>query len=141
MRTHQWWKRVCLSIFGMIVVDTMNFHQSCSANTDPNPHTWISELATELIDNTLDSTATRRNYANSDSDLTPEIMPQQTLPCLSPNKKRNSKGYIKQGWCKCGKKTTFVCRACTYHEGRPIFCCSTKFGRPCWDNHYEDKHN
>ena len=64
VRTHQWWKRVCLSIFGMIVVDTMNFHQSCSANTDPNPHTWISELATELIDNTLNSTAMRRNYAN-----------------------------------------------------------------------------
>ena len=59
VRTHQWWKRVCLSIFGMIVVDTMNFHQSCSANTDPNPHTWISELATKLINNKLNSTAMR----------------------------------------------------------------------------------
>mmetsp|Transcript_13087 Transcript_13087/g.15367 ORF Transcript_13087/g.15367 Transcript_13087/m.15367 type:complete len:489 (-) Transcript_13087:196-1662(-) len=78
VNTKDLWKRVCLSIFGMILVDTCNFHQACvhPSDIDSDPDTFWTGLAEEMVDNHLDgrSLRTRRSdVAASDSSCTNNI--------------------------------------------------------------------
>ena len=63
IRTKDWSKRVNTSIFGMIIVDTMNFHQACvhQNEIDSTPDDFFNYLAEEMIDNTLDNRGLRQD--------------------------------------------------------------------------------
>ena len=76
MNTKEWWKRVCLSILGMILVDTCNFHQACvhASDIDSDPDSFWTGSAEEMVDNQLDgiSLRSRRSrcpVATSDSSV------------------------------------------------------------------------
>ena len=61
VNTKDWWKRVCLSIVGMILVDKCNFHQACvhPSDIDSDPDTFWTGLAEEMVDNQLDGISLR----------------------------------------------------------------------------------
>ena len=47
--THDWSKRVNMSIFGMVVVDAYLAHKACTGS-DETPHVFFSRLADQMID-------------------------------------------------------------------------------------------
>jgi hypothetical protein len=66
LETKDWWKRVGLSIFGMCVVDACNVYNACAEDgCDPDPDTFYSMLAHEMIMNTYDERSSRSAAAGS----------------------------------------------------------------------------
>ena len=150
-----WWKRVAISILGMIVVDTCNFHQACvhPNDIDSDPNTFYSSLAEEMIDNTFDEvglqpwatpTSNRRTAAN--------VASGSPIPHLTPTreKKRKTDGtestHTRQGRCLiCKRKTTYLCNICNdkvQSEGGklPWYCHEKNGHRECFTTHIEKDH-
>ena len=157
VNTKDWWKRVCLSILGMILVDTCNFHQACvhAGDIDSDPDTFWTGLAEEMVDNQLDgiclrSRRSRFPVATSDSSV------QVNYEChLTPTteKKRKANGeltnYTLQGNCRvCHKKTSYVCSTCERERRedpdirilKPWYC-HKKSRRSCFSQHLETEHS
>ena len=113
--THNWSKRVNMSIFGMIVVDTMNFHQACvhQNDIDNTPGDFFTCLSEEIIDNTLDEIGLRCEPGARNA-MRVACSPHLS-PCKEKRRKRNGEwtNYTKQGYCRgCGAKTTHLCCEC-----------------------------
>ena len=97
-----------MSIFGMIVVDTMNFHQACVHRNDIDNTLgdFFTCLSEEMIDNTLDEIVLRREFGAQNA------IRAAYSPHLSPCKEKRGKNgemtnYTKQGYCRgYGAKTT-----------------------------------
>ena len=154
VNTKDWWKRVSLTIFGMILVDTCNFHQACvhPSDIDKNPDTFWTGLAEEMVDNKLDgrSLRTRRtDVAASDSWSCINIATHLT-PTTERKRKKNGEltNYTLQGNCRiCRKKTSYVCSACeiqrkdnpNIRRQKPWFC-HKKHRRSCFSQHLEKMH-
>ena len=53
LRTKDWWKWWNTSIFGMIIVDSVNVHQACAGpkEIEYDPNEWFTALYHELINN------------------------------------------------------------------------------------------
>ena len=138
-----WWKRVCTSIFGMIVVDAMNVHQACveRCNIDPDSNAWITGLAHELINNTVDAVRLRSQPGPA-SPTAARKRKHECSPTLTPNKRKCKQGYTAQGRCKvCRRKSTETCRACTNEHGVPHFVGNSRRGRECFKIHCDEWHN
>ena len=156
--THDWWKHVAISIFGMIVVDTMNFHQACAHpnDIDANPDEFITGLEEEMTDNTLDV-----NILRSRSSVMGDGSPYVTAcrqpvrrPHATPTKEKKRKrsgkltSYSLQGNCNvCGSKTTHVCSECDriraekpYMQMTNQWYCHKKCSRDCFDEHLNASH-
>ena len=61
-KTVTWWKRVCMSFFGIIFVDTKNFYSEVvhQSEVDETPDDFFTKLAHEMIFNDIDRPAPRR---------------------------------------------------------------------------------
>jgi len=154
VKTEVWWKRVNLSIFAMCVVDTCNFHQSVvhPNEIDSDPHDFYTNLAEEMIDNSLDVVATRttrtppalrRSRRNMEVIVSPHL-----TPCKERKRKKNGEltSYSHQGKCReCGMKTTYLCSVCDDKDpnrgrGKPWYCHSKNGGRDCFERHKRNDH-
>lgn len=125
VKTHDWAKRVNMSLFAMIVVDT---YLVCSQSTEckETQKEFYDELAEDLIDNSFDGAAAggRRSRENT-ADVDPNVTLSRTTGSpsrsgyngthLTPTRrKKKRKGettiHAQQGNCKvCGKKSMNTC--------------------------------
>ena len=115
----------------------INIHKYCSFNIDPDPNYCISELATEMIDNSLDCLLSRQS---NDTPSLDDIL----IPSLTPTKERTKKVHLRQRWCRvpgCANKSTMMCRVCTKEHETPYFICSTRFERTFWKTHFSQCHH
>jgi hypothetical protein len=76
IETVDWSKRVNLSIFGMIVVDSYLVYSQVQDSSEPEKE-FYTYLAEELIDNTYDQVARRPRSSNIAS---PEMMGRDGMP-------------------------------------------------------------
>jgi hypothetical protein len=150
-----WSKRVNLSIFGMIVVDTMLVYKS-STLSEETPNVFFHKLAEEMIDYQL---TTRQQRANAveiaeavhgirgdnrravGSGLGPHLTPTRRLRTPTSNGSNNMSRARYQGHCKTckDKKSVWICSLCR-GMGRDTFLCHTKDRQSCWNGHMEDEH-
>ena len=155
--THDWDKRVNLSIFSMIVVDTWLVYKNCT-NTAEYQIDFYEYLAEELINNVYDQPIQGRTRSVSRSP--PDgigigsdgaMIGGGIGPHLTPTRRKRKRkdgtitNYLHQGRCNvCGSKTTMVCSVCRNgwgEEGEPkSFCCASKSGTNCFSTHLQQKH-
>ena len=95
LRTKDWWKRVNTSIFGAIIVDTVDLHQSCAGPEDIeyDPNEWFTSLAHELIDNVVKEQ--RRRSSNTGRPRKVEATP--TLLPSNKRRKGSTTNWRKKG--------------------------------------------
>jgi hypothetical protein len=147
IETVDWSKRVNLSIFGMIVVDSYLVYSQVQDSSEPEKE-FYTYLAEELIDNTYDQVARRPRSSNIAS---PEMMGRDGMPRsgglfghLTPTKRkrRDRNNQLQQGrCCLCHKKTSSVCSSCRDESQKEVWCCHSKTGRDCFAQHYSSIHN
>ena len=153
IRTHDFSKRVNTTVFGMIVVDTMNFHQACAHpnEIDKCPDDFITYLSEEMIDNSLDTIGLRREVRRPNPNPARNSYSPHLSPCKEKRRKRTGEftNYCKQGHCRlCGKKTTHVCSECEKMRNdnpqlrmkEQFFCRPHGTGRNCFELHVADQH-
>lgn len=162
-RTHDWSKRVNMSIFAMIVVDTWLVYDRCvqaqQAGQRETQKEFYSNLAEELIDNTFDtrrSVARRRNTSGKENIPNGAYCPRTCVPTsgvgprLTPTKRKRARkdGTLTnqnyQGHCAakgCNGKAKFVCSVCRDKTGgKEIFFCHSDTGRDCFAKHLTKCH-
>ena len=159
IETKDWSRRVNLSIFSMIVVDTwLVFNAMRNTPTvQLNQKEFYSVLSEELIDNSYGSrgcpSSQPRSSPNAASFVQDACMralesggPRAgVLTHLTPVKRlKNSKGertsFRYQGRCKeCQKKTTWQCSDCG-DGGKTVYLCATKNGKRCFLDHLARNH-
>jgi hypothetical protein len=149
--THDWAKRVNLSIFGMIVVDTYIVHSKATGSRQ-SQKSFYQDIATALIDNNYDRSVRRSRGEPGDQDPTLSTLtgvPRSGVYAhLTPTKKRRkSKGvYTKhreQGNCRvCKRRTTYICSVCEDDpaNGPEPWLCHTERGNMCFSNHMQRVH-
>jgi hypothetical protein len=160
--TQEWSRRVNMSLFGMLVVDSWLAFSACTDATETQKE-FFSLLAEELIDNTYDDiglgTRRKRNIHDA-SDGSPTLAAGTGVPrCgvhshITPTKmRRKVKGevstYLRQGRCtQCSQKTTSCCSDCVdameivgENSPKSAWICSTKYGKLCYANHMLASHN
>ena len=155
--TNDWDKRVNLSIFSIIVVDSWYTKYGILGDeNDELENKFYEGLAAEMIDNKFDDTYnTRRRMADGSSELDTRDgrVASGVGVHLTPTKKRRcSKGvklnYIQQDWCNGCRggdsalryKTTYVCSTCRDEDGLNVTFCHTKTGRLYFRDHIEKEH-
>ena len=154
--THDWSKRVNMSIFGMIVVDAYLAHKGCTGSSE-TPHEFFSRLANEMIDHGRITRAQKRALqeadaiaANSLSRKRPAFAPISSGfgPHLTPIKKKRSPDkhgrvstFANQQRCSCcSMKTTWSCSECYLQDDRIVSLCHTRLRHSCWAEHVKRHH-
>ena len=139
-----WDTRFNHSILGIIVLDSYNFYQRVvhPSRKDRDPHEFISALADEMIDNTIDfapSSCTRNSNRQTAEPVWAEDVPHQTptklMRKLEPTK-------CCQGRCRekgCNNMCSQVCSACTTMFTQ-YWICAQRTNRSCWSRHYNNVH-
>ena len=143
LETKKWDRRVNLTIFSMIDVDTWLVDSQVTGSTELQSEFYV-RLAEELIDNNIDSRLQcRRNSGEDGSDSNDEspVMTRTGRVCagisclLTPTKCccRTGDGKLTaqrlQGHCiESGKKTTYLCSACMDNddESKTPWLCHTE---------------
>ena len=143
LETKKWDKRVNLTIFSMIVVDTWLVYSQVTGSTELQSEFYVS-LAEELIDNNIDNRPQHRRNSGEDgsdsNDESPVMMHtgrvHTGISChLIPTKHccRTRDGELTaqrlQGHCiECGKQTTYLCSACMDNddESKTPWLCHTE---------------
>lgn len=149
LQTKDWSRRVNMSIFGIIVVDSWLMYNGCIGGHAMTQKEFYKTLATELIDNDFGvGVRSRRSSADSSSDGSSVGTAGRGLH-LTPTKKKvpggtNGRTTFSQQRCRiCGKKTIMRCAVCCGQEElgdlRSGFCCPTT-GRPCFEFHMDQTH-
>jgi Transposase IS4 len=162
LQTNDWSKRVNLTIFSMIVIDSFLLSKGCSAmnNLNFDIKLFLEKLAEELIDNDYDRISLRsrgKKRSREVEPLTKEI--DTTLYLTNPtptklrkkNKKTGKLSCCKQSKCvfciAAGRKNswvTTVCRECQKRQpevgnkAKQYWCC--KAGTACFDEHIKTCH-
>ena len=155
--THDWAKRLNLTIFAMSVVDSWLVYKKCTDVKETQAE-FYAFLAEEMIDNTLDG-VTIRCSARTVATANPVALHVDGTPrCgiaahLTPTKlKRRKKDgaltpYTLQGNCMvCKKKTTWTCSQCIDDdidgrwESKQPWLCSSSSGRVCFGTHLTEVH-
>ena len=161
LKTHDWAKRVNISLFGMMVVDCWLAFNGCTAAEETQKEFYML-LAEELIDNTYDnSNVARRERRVHQTHSSPTLAAATGAPRagvaahLTPTKrKRKAKDgsttkYLMQGRCMvCSLKTTYHCSQCVDDKAanlrncpsRDPWICGTKNGKLCYATHMSKKH-
>ena len=158
LKTHEWDRRVNMSIFGMCIVDTWLAWSQCTGSKETQSDFYIN-LAEEMIDNNYDryrrSGGTVR--LNSGMQGSPSLYDKSGVPRagvhahLTPTKlKRKRKdgtltNQCKQGYCGvCKRKTKYNCSQCIdesqHDEEKLIWLCHTDTGRDCFTLHMQITH-
>jgi hypothetical protein len=156
VKTHDWSKRVNLTIFAMCVVDAWLLYSKATKCSEKQKDFYMF-LADELIDNNYDGigvqSSRRASTSSPEDNGTPPAVSRITGapragigPHLTPGmrKRKNSDTYRLQGCCvECGKKTTMACSACRdeKQDGVETYVCSTKNGAKCFPDHLKNKHS
>lgn len=150
LQTNDWAKRVCMSVFGMIVVDSYLARKECTGDEE-SFNDFIHKVADEMIDYDLTTRHQRETagFQGYDTPMKRCASESSAVIHLTPNKKmrpnpttptgRFNKGEARQQrWCEeCRKyKTTWVCSHCS--GMRPF--CHTRTGRTCFEDHCGDIH-
>ena len=158
VETKDWSRRVNLSIFSMIVVDTRLVLDSLrnTPTSKLNQKNFYSVLSEELIDNSY-GTRGRLSSRPRSSPNNPTFQeacrraldsggPRSgVLAHLTPVKRLKNSNSEKtsfwyQGRCKeCQNKTTWQCSECEDTE-KSVFLCSTKNGKRCFAEHLARNH-
>ena len=157
LATHDWSKRVNLSILAITMVDTWLVYKQCT-HTSEIQKDFYGYLAEELIDNAYDTAGTRQAARRSRGEMsvprnyTGVVAENGMLRSgasihLTPTKKmRRVKGNItkhrQQRVCReCKKfKTKHVCSVC-HDENLEHWLCHTDTGRSCFATHVADNHD
>jgi len=151
-----WSKRVNLSIFGMIVVDSYLAKKSCTG-VNESPHEFFSRLADQMIDQGRITRAQKRVLKEADAiaaDSTSRKRPASAAmssgfgPHLTPTKKKRSPDkagktstYANQQRCSCcSKKTTWSCSECYLRDDKIVALCHTRLRDSCWSDHVKRHH-
>jgi hypothetical protein len=150
--THDWSKRVNLSILGICIVDSWLVFKSCRGGhlCQTLQADFYTDLAEELIDNTFDGRQVRPRPGIIQQDLGPNIA--GIGPHLAPTdrKRRKKDGtatpFSLQGRCmECNANgTTYVCSECRITRTDPrkeYFICSARKGTSCFADHCAKVHN
>ena len=129
-----------MTIFGMIVIDALNFHQACMVPSEisDSQNDWFRALAHELILNTVDEKPCKAREKRKQSQEEERI--RGKTPELTPIKRKSKSGFSLRRICRvrgCEQKSTHVCRACTKDDPdeEPYYLCHKKTGRRCWETH------
>jgi hypothetical protein len=161
IKTHDWAKRVNLTILSMCLVDAWKAWSLISVDDEgqciETQKKFYAHLAAELIDNNYDGVSTRRR-ARADELEEPRqlLLHPRTGELrrgidlhLTPTKRRrvirgNRTNYTFQGRCYlCKQKTMLVCSGCEDDEtiAHDVYICDPVRGRMCWGEHTRDVHN
>jgi Transposase IS4 len=158
VETKDWSRRVNLSIFSIIVVDTWLVFNGLrnTPKLELNQKDFYSALCEELIDNSYGTRGCPSGQPRS-SPNNPTFQdacrralesggPRSgVLVHLTPVKRlKNSRGektsFRYQGRCKeCQLKSTWQCSQCE-DDGKTVFLCSTKNGKRCFVEHLARNH-
>ena len=145
MGTHFWDKRANFGIFGMCVVDAWLCFKN-TVKTGMTQEDFYMTLAEELIDNDIDSIRLRRRRGGGEDGESSRVVGNDGRPKdsdgihvthIAKNMSGKNKNHTIQLRCKiCSKKTTNQCSQCD-----PSFAvCSSRTGRDCFRQHYEQTH-
>jgi hypothetical protein len=150
--THDWSKRVNMSIFGMIAVDAYLVWKQCTGSND-SPNCFFHKLAQEMIDYDLITRSERNAMAEAATDplgVRPDLYtPAKRClgPRLTPTKRRRTSPsdngkcpFLHQNRCgRCVKrKTTWLCSLCR-DLGKEHYLC--KKDPECFAAHLEESHD
>jgi hypothetical protein len=151
--THFWDKRVGLTIFSMIAVNSFRMYKELTypKGGGETQKEFYGNLAEELIDNTLGQvnlrtpraarTAAATASAINPSDGSPRM---GTHAHLTPTKrKRKNSNHALQGNCKeCMKKTKYCCSLCKDNpeKSKEQWICPTDKGKMCFSAHLQTVH-
>ena len=161
LQTNDWSKRVNLTIFSMIVIDSFLLAKGCSARGSNciEIKLFIEKLAQELIDNDYDRMSLRSRGKKRSREVEPIVQEINTLIYLTnptPTKlRKKNKTTGKLSCCKqskcifcmaAGRKNcwvTTVCRECQKQQPDPtktkqFWCCRS--GTLCFDEHIKNCH-
>jgi hypothetical protein len=146
--THRWYKRVSLSIFSMIVVDSYLVFKKATGS-DETPDTFFHKLAEEMIDFERTTRLQRSQIREAEAaaavsagvsaarHLTPT---KRSRGDAAGNKTRMpgssaKKTYKHQAKCVvCSKKMTWTCSECR-DLGEFVYVCHTTRRADCWPAH------
>jgi Transposase IS4 len=160
-KTHDWAKRVNMSILSMCIVDAWRVWSRITIKDGgermyESQKEFYGHLSAELIDNTYDSVGgqTRRQESqNLDEDgLDPDLVDPLTGLARSGDgvylrkvtRKRKNQNHVHQGRCiECKKKTSYICSACIDDDNsaRQPWICNSETGRMCFASHRMKKHD
>jgi hypothetical protein len=158
--TQEWSRRVNMTLFGMIVVDSWLAFSACT-DAQETQKEFYTLLAEELIDNTYadEGFNARRRQPVRGAHGSPTLANGTGVPRggvqshITPTKKkRKLKGvvssYLRQGRCtQCSTKTTSCCsdcvdamEVCDNNAPRTAWICNTKDGKLCYATHMRKSH-
>lgn len=158
--TQEWSRRVNMTLFGMLVVDSWLLFTQCTESAETQKE-FYTLLAEELIDNTYDNDGllARRQRPVRGAEGSPTLAHGTGIPRagvtshITPTKRKRVENgvvttYSKQGRCtQCRSKTTWCCSDCVdaMQSGGPdcpksSWICSTRDGRMCYANHMRTCH-
>ena len=144
--THDWSKRVNLSIFSMIVIDALFVYRECTLSEE-SPNIFFHKLAEEMIDWNCTTRAQKAAVAAQNATVAPggsgdgaHITPtKKRRPSVvdstpgSSGKKRAIQLALGRCVC-CSMKTTWTCSTCC-DDGKNTPVCHTKQRVGCWSTH------
>jgi len=148
-----WHKRVNMSIFGMIVVDSWMLYKGCTGGNQLNQATYYKALLDALIDEPLktqpETRRTSMSTTSSGGSVSTSVCASGLGMHLTPTKRiapatASSTGRRMQIKCRvCLQKTTWVCSLC--HEDPKLgdigaAYCHPKSGRVCYQRHMYEWH-
>ena len=93
VKTETWWERVCMSVFGVIAVDTEKVYSEVvhQSEVDEIRDDLFKKLTHEMIFNDIDSPASRRRPGlDRHSPVSPVTgtSPQNSVDLIPPKKKK-----------------------------------------------------
>jgi hypothetical protein len=162
LQTHDWSKRVALSILGMIIVDTWNVYSqaTCRATRtleleEEAKNVFFIALAEEMIENTIDNegVAVRKKRCSTDSTSTVtgpvNAVDGSGIRLVRSKRPKNVHGQIVKGQaasrrCRtCRTNTTVVCSKCL-EQGVPEhiahYCKPGSTNKLCFAQHLQQAH-
>lgn len=152
IETKVWHRRVNMSIFGMVVVDSWMLYKGCTGGENMTQSAFYKALMTELIDNPYYNGPESRTQTSLSASSTDSVSALGTSGCglrLTPTKRKvdsaNPAGERrKQRRCRiCQRKTIMVCSLCRNDpqigESGAAFCAAVT-ERECFRVHMCDKH-
>ena len=135
-----WQKHVKLTIFAIVLVDTINVQQNLIDDKDDlneTSHDWFTNLAMEMVDNTLDSrSSSREKWTWTEAAITPQ---SPSILTLGTTKDKKDGHLVQQQCTVCINKCTYICTLCKSDDHGcydPHHVCDQRNKvRTFWTNH------
>lgn len=148
-RTHKWGFRLGSTILAMIMTDSrIVYNFGHEGRNTLSPRSFYCKLAEELIENDFDERGIYRHIMEyykvaSDVDNSPPNRPH--LQCtVDMEASGTEKSPLKRKQMKCaggcGRKTIWVCSACSREDGR-VYWCHFGEGSKFYEEHILQTHN